>query len=86
MGSDAPLVDIDESKLVDFETVVMTVPQFDTKKQKMISQGPSICIFNKDDAGEVLASWLFCQFMLTNDVHDPADQVGKLSGKKRRKM
>ena len=34
----------------------------------MISQGPSICIFNKDDAGEVLASWLFCQFMLTNDV------------------
>ena len=34
----------------------------------MISQGPSMCIFNKEDKGEVLASWLFMQFMLTNDV------------------
>ena len=34
----------------------------------MISQGPSVCIFNKPDPGEVLASWLFAQFLLTNDV------------------
>ncbi len=34
----------------------------------MISQGPSICIFNKDDPQEVLASWLFTQYLLTNDV------------------
>jgi len=34
----------------------------------MISQGPSMCVFNKDDPQEVLASWLFTQFMLTNDV------------------
>ena len=34
----------------------------------MISQGPSICVFNKEDAQEVLASWLFAQYMLTNDV------------------
>ena len=34
----------------------------------MISQGPSICIFNKEDEGEVMASWLFMQFMLTNEV------------------
>ena len=34
----------------------------------MISQGPSICIFNKKDPQEVLASWLFAQYMLTNDV------------------
>ena len=27
-----------------------------------------ICIFNKDDPQVVLASWLFMQFMLTNDV------------------
>lgn len=27
-----------------------------------------MCIFNKKDSQEVLASWLFCQFMLTNDV------------------
>lgn len=34
----------------------------------MISQGPSVCIFNKEDNGEVLASWLFAQFLLTNEV------------------
>ena len=34
----------------------------------MMSQGPSICIFNKKDPQEVLASWLFAQYMLTNDV------------------
>ena len=68
MGSDAPLVDIDEDKLVDFETAVMTVPQFNPDNPVMISQGPSMCVFNKADSQEVLASWLFCQFMLTNDV------------------
>ena len=68
MGSDAPLVDIDESKLVDFETVVMPLPQFDNSDPQMISQGPSLCIFNKEDQGEVLASWLFMQFLLTNEV------------------
>ena len=68
MGSDAPLIDIPEDKLVEFETVVKTIPQYDTKKPVMISQGPSMCIFNKDDPQVVLASWLFMQFMLTNDV------------------
>ena len=34
----------------------------------MISQGPSVCIFNKPDPQEVLASWLFTQYLLTNDV------------------
>lgn len=34
----------------------------------MISQGPSVCVFNKADNEEVLASWLFTQFLLTNDV------------------
>lgn len=68
MGSDAPLADIDKDKFVDFETEVMTIPQFDTESPQMISQGPSICIFNKEDPDEVLASWLFAQFLLTNDV------------------
>ena len=68
MGSDAPLMDIPENKRVSFETVVMSVPQFDTKNPQMISQGPSMCIFNKEDPQEVLASWLFTQFMLTNSV------------------
>ena len=68
MGSDAPLVDIAEEKLAQFETVVMPIPQFDTGDPKMISQGPSLCVFNKEDPQEVLASWLFAQYMLTNSV------------------
>ncbi|MBR6366548.1 MAG: extracellular solute-binding protein [Lachnospiraceae bacterium] len=68
MGSDAPLQDIHESKKVKFTTEVYPVPQFDPENPKMISQGPSVCIFNKEDPGEVLASWLFAQFLLTNDV------------------
>ena len=68
MGSDAPLVDIAKDKVVDFETKVMTIPQYDTSNPKMISQGPSICVFNKKDSQEVLASWLFAQYLLTNDV------------------
>ncbi len=68
MGCDAPLIDISEDKLVQFETVVRTIPQFDTQNQQMISQGPSLCIFNKDDPQEVVASWLFAQFLLTNEV------------------
>ena len=68
MGSDAPLVDIPESQMVKFETVVKAIPQYDTENPKMISQGPSMCIFNKENSQEVLASWLFMQFMLTNDV------------------
>ena len=68
MGSDAPLIDIPEEDLKDFETVVMPIPQFDPEHPQMISQGPSVCIFNKEDPQEVLASWLFAQYLLTNDV------------------
>lgn len=68
MGSDAPLVDIPPEQVVEFETVVMTVPQFDTEHPQMISQGPSVCLFQKDDPQEVLASWLFLQYLLSNDV------------------
>ena len=34
----------------------------------MISQGPSMCLFWKDDPQQVLASWLFAQYLLTNEV------------------
>ncbi len=68
MGTDAPLCDISKDKIVDFETEVMTVPQFDPANPKMISQGPSVCIFNKTDPQEVLASWLFVQYLLSNKV------------------
>ena len=68
MGSHAPLSDISKDKFVEFETAVRPVPQFDPENPKMISQGPSICVFNKNDSQEVLASWLFAQYLLTNDV------------------
>ena len=68
MGTDAPLSDISEDKLVRFETAVRMIPQFDTENPEMISQGPSVCVFNKEDPQEVLASWLFAQYLLTNDV------------------
>ena len=68
MGSDAPLLDIAEEKIVRFETVVRPIPQLDPENPVMISQGPSVCIFNKADPQEVLASWLFTQYLLTNEV------------------
>lgn len=68
MGSDAPLIDISEDALVQFETVVYPVPQYDTESISMISQGPSMCLFNKEDPQEVLASWLFMQYLLTDSV------------------
>ena len=68
MGANAPLSDISADAFVDFETVVLPIPQYDTSDPKMISQGPSICIFNKEDPQEVLASWLFAQFLLTNEI------------------
>ena len=68
MGGNSPNSDIAEENKRSFELVVRPVPQYDTNDLKMISQGPSVCIFNKEDPQEVLASWLFTQYLLTNDV------------------
>ncbi|MCR5503951.1 MAG: extracellular solute-binding protein, partial [Lachnospiraceae bacterium] len=70
MGPKAPLIDIHESALVDFELAIRPVPQFDPSNPRMISQGPSVCVFNKKDPQEVLASWLFTQYLLTNGVQN----------------
>ena len=68
MGSHAPLSDVSADKFVEFETAVRPVPQFDPEHPQMISQGPSVCVFNKEDPQEVLASWLFAQYLLTDRV------------------
>ena len=68
MGSTATHLDISADKLVDFHLEVLPIPQFDPEHPQMISQGPSVCIFNKSDPQEVLASWLFAQYLLTNEV------------------
>ena len=51
----------------EFEVGITSIPQVDPAKPKVISQGPSICIFKNDDPQEVLATWLFAKF-LTTDV------------------
>ena len=68
MGTEAPLSDISADKVVAFETEVRPIPQADPDHLQMISQGPSVCVFQKEDPQEVLASWLFAQFLLTNEV------------------
>lgn len=68
MGSDAPNYEIDSESIARFNMAVTEIPQFDTENPVMISQGPSICVFNKEDSGEVLASWLFAQYLLTNET------------------
>ena len=68
IGSEAPLLDISPDKLVQFETAVLPIPQFDPENPVMISQGPSICVFNKSDPQEVLAAWLFAQYLMSNEV------------------
>ena len=48
-----------------FEVGIATVPQADANNKKVISQGPSLCIFQKANPQEVIASWLFVKFLTT---------------------
>ena len=68
IGTGAPHYEISADQIVEFELAVREIPQFDPENPAMISQGPSVCIFNKSDNGEVLASWLFAQYLLSNEV------------------
>ena len=49
-----------------FEVGIATIPQVDPANAKVISQGPSLCIFQKANPQEVVASWLFVKFLTTN--------------------
>ena len=49
-----------------FEVGIATIPQVDAANAKVISQGPSLCIFEKANEQEVIASWLFVKFLTTN--------------------
>lgn len=49
-----------------FEVGITTIPQADPSNPKVISQGPSLCIFQKSNPQEVIASWLFVKFLTTN--------------------
>ena len=49
-----------------FEVGIATIPQVNASNKKVISQGPSVCIFKKDNPQEVVASWLFVKFLTTS--------------------
>ena len=49
-----------------FEVGITSIPQVNPEKPKVISQGPSVCIFKKSNPQEVLASWLFIKYLTTN--------------------
>ena len=49
-----------------FEVGIATIPQVDANNAKVISQGPSLCIFKDSNPQEVVASWLFVKFLTTN--------------------
>ena len=48
-----------------FEVGIATIPQVNASNPKVISQGPSLCIFAKENEQEVIASWLFVKFLTT---------------------
>ena len=49
-----------------FEVGIAAIPQVDPSNPKVVSQGPSLCIFKDANPQEVVASWLFVKFLTTN--------------------
>ena len=49
-----------------FEVGIASIPQVDPANPKVISQGPSVCIFKKANEQEMIASWLLVKFLTTN--------------------
>ena len=60
-----PAIDTETGKYP-FEVGIASIPQMNAENPKVISQGPSVCVFQKDDPLEVVASWLFVKFLTTN--------------------
>ena len=49
-----------------FDVGIVPVPQVNPNNPKVISQGPSICIFDDANVQEIYASWLFVKFLCTD--------------------
>ena len=49
-----------------FEVGIAPIPQISKENPAVISQGPSLCIFDQENKQEVAASWLFVKFLTTN--------------------
>lgn len=49
-----------------FEVGVALPPQIDKEHPQVISQGPSLCMFKKQNKQEMAAAWLLMKFLTTN--------------------
>ena len=49
-----------------FEVGIASIPQVNSANPKVISQGPSLCLFKDSNPQEVAASWLLIKFLTTN--------------------
>ena len=68
VGSDGPLSAVGDDAIL-YEVGVSEIPRISEGSEPvMISQGPSVCLFNKEDPGEVMASWIFVQYLLSNET------------------
>ena len=50
----------------EFEVGITSIPQVNPAEPKVISQGPSICMFEQDNPQEMVAAWLFAKFLTTD--------------------
>ena len=60
------MVATEEGQTYPFEVGITSIPQVDPSNPKVISQGPSVCIFKQDDPQRVLASWLLVKYLTTS--------------------
>ena len=50
----------------EFEVGITSIPQVNPAEPKVISQGPSICLFKQENPQEMVAAWLFAKFLTTD--------------------
>jgi len=48
-----------------FEVGIATIPQANKENPKVISQGPSLCLFQSENPQETIAAWLFMKYLTT---------------------
>lgn len=61
-----------------FTVGITSIPQMCENNKKVISQGPSVCVFKKSNPQEVVASWLLVKYLTTNVAYQA--EFGKASG------
>jgi multiple sugar transport system substrate-binding protein len=62
----AAYTDENNEKVYPFEVGVAMPPQINKENPRVISQGPSLCMFKKANKQEMAATWLFMKFLTTN--------------------